>query len=95
MDADQATAAARQLLTTQPPGIPDPIALDAADHGWCWVVQWTSRRAVTSRDPADAPPPGIGPVAVDKATGEAFYLPSVPLPVALEMTQAARHGKPG
>jgi immunity protein 35 of polymorphic toxin system len=92
MDAAQATAAARQLLVSSPPGIPDPIALDdVTDHDWCWVVQWTSRRAVVSRDPADAPPPGIGPIAVDKATGEAFYLSSIPLPVALDMARASRH----
>jgi Immunity protein 35 len=91
MNETEATAAAHRLLTAQNPGVPDPVLLPgAADHDWCWVVQWSTQRAVTTRDPADAPPPGIGPIAVDKATGEAFYLSSVPLPVALDLARASR-----
>ncbi|WP_406039876.1 hypothetical protein OG799_29855 [Micromonospora sp. NBC_00898] len=91
MDVTQARDAATRLLAASPPGVPDAVLSGGAeDQGWCWVLQWTTRRAMASGSPDDAPPPGIGPVAVDKATGEAFYLSSVPLPVALDMARAAR-----
>lgn len=49
------------------------------------------RRGSQCRPPTSpSPPPGIGPVAVDKATGKACYLSTVPLPVALDMAPAAR-----
>lgn len=91
MDATQATATAQELLTAAPPGVPDAVLSgQVEDRGWCFVLQWTTSRAIGSRSPADAPPPGIGPIAVDKESGEAFYLPSAPLPVALDMARSAR-----
>jgi len=92
MEATQAIAIARQHLLAEPPGTTDGTLLEASatDHGWCWVISWTSRKSLESNDPGDVPPPGIGPIAVDKADGEAFYLSSAPLPVALEMAKHAR-----
>lgn len=91
MDATQAVAAAQHLLSESPPGIPDAALVgNPEDHQWCYVLQWTSRRAVQTRSPQDAPPPGIGPIAVDKGRGDAFYLSSVPLPVALEIAYSTQ-----
>jgi len=92
VDRAQAVEAARRLLRDEPPGISDGVLIEGSitDHGWCWVINWTSRRVMESNDPADAPPPGVGPIAVDKADGEAFYLSSVPLPIALEMAKENR-----
>jgi hypothetical protein len=51
---------------------------DVADIGWGWVYAWSTRRWFETRDPADAPPPGIGPVVVLKDTGDTFHLGSTP-----------------
>lgn len=95
MDVTQAVAAAQNLLSESPPGIPDAVLVgNPEDHEWCYVLQWTSRRAVQTRSLRDAPPPGIGPIAVDKSSGDAFYLSSVPLPVALDIAYSTRRRQP-
>ena len=92
MDATHAIEIAKGLLLRQPPGIPDADLIEgsATDDGWCWVIDWTSRRTLESHDPADAPLPGVGPIAVNKTDGEAFYLSSVTLPIALDVAKQAR-----
>lgn len=82
MDAQQARANAAALLAEAPPAA-DAVLLDQVDdHDWCYVIQWT----------AAAPQPGVGPVAVAKHTGEAFYLGSQPLPIALDLARSVHGG---
>jgi hypothetical protein len=91
MDIAQARRAAEELLSTAPPGVDDAVlTAQTDDHEWCFVIPWTTRRAMESGSFADAPPPGIGPIGVDKQTGEAFYLSSVPLPIALDVARSRR-----
>jgi hypothetical protein len=49
-----------------------------ADIGWGWVFAFSTKRWFETQDPADAPPPGIGPIVVRKDSGEAFSLGSTP-----------------
>jgi Immunity protein 35 len=49
-----------------------------ADVGWGWVFAYSTRRWFETRDDADAPPPGIGPIVVVKDSGETFTLGSTP-----------------
>jgi hypothetical protein len=88
MDAAHARAVAAAMLTASPPGVSDAILSESEDdHGWCYVIDWTTERAAKSCSFQDAPPPGIGPIAVDKKSGKAFYLGSQWLPLELEMAK--------
>jgi hypothetical protein len=91
MDVTQARAAAATLLATQQPGASDAVLLEGTDdHGWCYVIQWSTQRAIASGSDADLPTPGVGPIAVDKTNGEAFYLPSAPLRQVLDVFRRQR-----
>lgn len=87
MDRDEARALANELLANEPPDTNPVLLKQTDDHGWCWVIQWTTRDAL---DIVRPPQPGFGPVAVDKLDHEAFYLSSQPLPVALELARKTR-----
>ena len=63
---------------------------DVADIGWGWVWAWNTARWFETRDPADAPPPGDGPVVVVKQTGETFRLGSTPA-FDLQLAEFAKH----
>ena len=81
MELAEARAAAQAELDSF--SSPDnPLRLvddaDVADVGWGWVWAWSTARWFETRDPADAPPPGDGPVVVVKETGETFHLGSTP-----------------
>jgi hypothetical protein len=91
MDAVQARNAAIALLSASPPSVPDAVLLEGEeDHGWCYVINWTTERAVASLSFEDVAPPGIGPIAIDKESGDAFYLGSQSLPRALEAARRCR-----
>lgn len=78
--ADARAAAQAELDSFSSPGNPLRLVDDAdvADVGWGWVWAWSTARWFETRDPADAPPPGDGPVVVVKETGETFHLGSTP-----------------
>jgi len=78
--ADARAAAQAELDSFSSPGNPLRLVDDADvdDVGWGWVWAWSTARWFETRDPADAPPPGDGPVVVVKDTGETFHLGSTP-----------------
>jgi hypothetical protein len=91
MDEAQARLAAEAFLAADPPEVPDAVLEDTVeDHDWCYVIWWTTRAALASGSYDDLPPPGYGPIAVDKASGVPFYLSSAPLEDSLEMARTAR-----
>lgn len=85
MDQDDARQVAERFLRTNPPAEPDAVLVDVQEHQQCFVGYWSTARAVASRSPADAPAPGIGPVAVPKDGSAPRYLSSQRLDVALHL----------
>lgn len=83
MTVDEALQVAQRFMDGFSPGVAEPMLLHVEEYDACYVVHWTSRRARETKDPADAPPPGVGPIAVPKDGAEARYLSSQPLPLAL------------
>jgi hypothetical protein len=78
--AEARAAAEAELESFSSPANPLRLVDDAdvADVGWGWVWAWSTARWFETRDPADAPPPGAGPVVVVKDSGETFHLDSTP-----------------
>jgi hypothetical protein len=97
MDLAEARGAAEaELQTFSSPDNPLRLVADAdvSDVGWGWVWAWSTARWFETRDPADAPPPGAGPVVVVKESGETFHLSSTPA-FDLQLEEyAAQHGLP-
>lgn len=93
MELAEARAAAQaELESFSSPDNPLRLVDDAdvADVGWGWVWAWSTARWFETRDPADAPPPGDGPVVVVKETGETFHLGSTPA-FDLQLAEFAKH----
>lgn len=84
-----AIRAAEQLLRRIPP-LPQPVTTigDPELHDWCWIVYWTTS-AIASGQATEAPPPGTGPILVDRFDGTAQYLGSQLLDD--EIARAAAH----
>ncbi|HEV7653418.1 MAG TPA: YrhB domain-containing protein [Mycobacteriales bacterium] len=78
--AEARRAAQSELETFSAPD--NPLQLvedgDVADIGWAWVYAFSTARWFVTRDPADAPPPGAGPIVVLKDSGATFHLASTP-----------------
>jgi len=93
MDENQAREIAQRYLVEQPAG-PAPLALfdDAPDdHVWCYLFFWNTAAYVQTGDMAYSVGPGTGPIAVVKATGEAWALGSASFDAQLA-AYARAHG---
>jgi hypothetical protein len=91
ISADDALDAATARLTDLPPAAEPVAALPPPeDHDWCFVVYWTLARNLDGDGPGEAPPPGFGPIVIDKETGQAWYLGSQNLPDELADARAHR-----
>jgi hypothetical protein len=95
MNRQTAIHAAQRALAElgAPPDVLQTAPDDAlVDVGWAWVCPWSTRRWFATGDPADAQPPGLGPVVVVKQSGETWLLgTAIPYDDQLDR-YAAAHG---
>jgi hypothetical protein len=93
MDKDQARIVAARFLAEKLPSA-TPLALfdnDPEDRGWCFLFYWNTAEYVRTRDIAFNIGPGTGPIAVVKATADAWALGSASFDAQLD-DYARRHG---
>ncbi|WP_067822758.1 YrhB domain-containing protein [Nocardia inohanensis] len=80
MDRNQARQRAEAFFQEFTGGRETPYMVypEPTDHGWCYLFTWNTKRYFETRDIADSMGPGSGPIAVVKATGDAWMLTSAP-----------------
>lgn len=88
--------AAATLATISSPATPLQLADDeaVADIGWGFVFPWNNARWFVTRKIGDAAPPGAGPLVVDKATRDVFWLDSATSIDEQLAAYAREHGLP-
>lgn len=81
---ESARDSATKLLASMEtqPGTSARLLRDPEETSRCFVFYWTV-------EPAATVPPGVGPIAVDRTTGEARFLGSQPLEIALDIAGLA------